>query len=188
MSQEMLARFDRAAELVEATVAAVKPDQLGGPTPCTQWTVRDLMNHIVGGNLFFISLATGGPMSDRGGDHVGDDPGAALRATLTQLRSIFTEPGFAERPVTTPFGPGTGAVLVEMRTNEFVVHSWDLAKATGQSTDLDPELAEWSLRSFQNAPMLAQARGDGGPFGAEQPAPVDGSVADRLAAFVGRAA
>lgn len=43
----------------------------------------------------------------------------------------------------TPDGDGTGAVLVDMRFIEFVIHSWDLAKASGQSTDLDHELAEW---------------------------------------------
>jgi uncharacterized protein (TIGR03086 family) len=186
MSDDLLARFHRAAALVDVTVSAVRPDQFDDPTPCTEWTVRQLLNHIVTGNLIFVSLATGSPPPDRSVDHLGDDHVAALRASLDGLRQTFTEPGFADREVPTPFGPGTGAVLVEMRCNEFTVHSWDVARATGQSTALDPELAEHALASLQRSSILARARGEGGPFGVEQPAPDDANAADRLAAFLGR--
>src|SRR5262249_48454444 len=186
MSDDLLARYQRAATLVDVTVAAVRPDQFDDPTPCTEWTVRQLLNHIVTGNLIFVSLATGTPPPDRTVDHLGDDHVAALRASLDALGEAFGEPGFANREVTTPFGPGTGAMLIEMRCNEFTVHSWDVARATGQSTDLDPQLAEHSLASLRSSPVLARARGEGGPFGPEQPAPDGATAADRLAAFLGR--
>ena len=186
MPDDLLTYFHRAAALVDSTVAAVRPDQFGEPTPCTQWTVKDLINHVLTGNLYFVSLATGAPPPDRTVDHLGDDHVTAFRQSLTHVREVFVEPGFLERGVATPFGQGTGAVLVDMRFNEFLVHSWDLARATGQSTDFDHELARRSLASFQASPMLAAARREGGPFGVEQPAPESATPADRLAAFVGR--
>jgi uncharacterized protein (TIGR03086 family) len=71
-----------------------------------------------------------------------------------------------------------------MRFNEMVVHSWDLAKATGQSTDLDPELAAASLASFRAVAFLP--RGEGKMFQEAKPVPPDATPADRLAAFLGR--
>ena len=186
MSDDPIALFQRAAALANATVSAVRPDQLGLPTPCTEWTVRELINHMLTGNLFFVSLATGAPAPDRTADHVGDDHVASFRDSLAQLSAAFTEPGFLGKPVPTPDGEATGAVLAEMRFNEFVIHSWDLAKATGQSTDLDHELAERVLASMRISPLLARARGKGGPIGEQQPAPADATPADRLAAFMGR--
>jgi uncharacterized protein (TIGR03086 family) len=187
MSEDLIAAFHRAAALVDATVSAIRPEQYDGPTPCTQWTVRQLVNHVVTGNLIFASLATGATPPDRSVDHLGDDPVAALHDSLDQLRGIFAGPDFLQQRVTTPFGPGTGATLVELRTNEFAVHSCDLARASGQSTDFDHELVEWSLASFHGSPRFAQMRGgEGGPFGPEQPAPDGAPLADQLAAFVGR--
>ncbi len=183
---ELLDRFRRSAALADATVSAVRPDQLDDPTPCTQWTVRQLLNHMTGGNLFFLSLGSGAPPPDRAADHVGADHVASFRASLDQLSALFNEPGFLDREVSTPFGPGVGRVLVGMRFNENLVHSWDVARATGQSTDLEPGLAGVALASLQAAPMVAQARGEGGMFGAEQSAPAGAPVADRLAAFAGR--
>src|SRR5262249_46332417 len=127
MSDDPLSLYYRAASLADATVSAVRPDQFDDPTPCTQWTVRQLLNHLITGNLIFVSFATGAPAPDRSVDRVGDDHVAAFRDSLSQLRAAFDEPDFMTRPVATPFGEGTGAVLVDMRFNEFVVHSWDVA-------------------------------------------------------------
>jgi uncharacterized protein (TIGR03086 family) len=74
-------------------------------------------------------------------------------------------------------------MLVEMRTTEMLVHGWDVAKATGQSTDLDPELAEARIDSFRK--MRAAGRGRG-MFDDEKPVPPGAPAADRLAAAAGR--
>jgi hypothetical protein len=66
------------------------------------------------------------------------------------------------------------------------MHAWDLAKATGQSTDLDPELAAFSLDAAMQR-MGPGFRGEGRPFGEEQPCPNGRCEADQLAAFLGRA-
>jgi uncharacterized protein (TIGR03086 family) len=184
MTENPLVKFDRAAAVADSVIAAVRPDQLGDPTPCTEWSVRQLINHLVTGNLMFAGMVTGGPRPDRNQDQLGDDPLGAFRSTASDLRAAFSAEGALDGTYPTPFGESPGAVLVNMRVVEMSVHSWDIAKATGQSTDLDPQLAEWGLRSLRNALPADRA---GSPFGTEQPASGAVTAADRLAAFAGRA-
>jgi uncharacterized protein (TIGR03086 family) len=184
MAENPFVNFDRAAAVADSVIAAVKPDQLDDPTPCTEWSVRQLINHVVTGNLMFTSMVTGGPRPDRNQDQFGDDPLGAFRATARDLRAAFSAEGALDRIYPTPFGEDPGTVLVNMLAIEMSIHAWDIAKATGQSTDLDPELAEWGLHSARGALPADRA---GSPFGTEQPAPEGATAADRLAAFAGRA-
>jgi len=75
--------------------------------------------------------------------------------------------------------------LIGIRTTDVLTHAWDLAAATGQSTDLDPEVATKMLAVARKVVQPA-FRGPGRPFGAEQPCSPDRPPADRLAAFLGR--
>ena len=175
--------FDRAAAIADGVISTIKAEQFADPTPCTEWTVRDLVNHLVTGNMLFRALVLGDPPPERAADHLGDDPAAAWRASLDQLRQAFTGEGVLEREFTSPIGERPGRVLLGMRVNEMVVHSWDLARATGQSTDIDPPLAGACLAAFQSAPL---PRGERSLFGAETPVPAGATAADRLAAYVGR--
>jgi uncharacterized protein (TIGR03086 family) len=181
---DVIARFAAAAAQADRVVAAVRPDQLGDPTPCPPWTVRDLINHIVTGNLFIASIVAGEAPPDRTADHLGADPLAAYRASVRRLHEVFADHDVLSGTYRTPVGEGPGSLLVSMRFNELVVHAWDVAKASGQSTDLDRELAEESLAHLKASPHLP--RGEGKPFGEEKPAPPDAVPADRLAAFMGR--
>jgi uncharacterized protein (TIGR03086 family) len=183
MTDSPLARFDRAAAVADSAIAGVRPNQWDAPTPCTEWNVRQLLNHVVGGTKAFLSMQTGGSPVDRAADHLGDDPLASFRASLAQLRSAFAEDGALEKTVTTPFGEAPGLVLVNMRVNEMMVHGWDVAKATGQSTDLDPELAAQCAEDFRR--LRASGRG-AGMFAEAQEAPPGASAADQLAAVAGR--
>jgi uncharacterized protein (TIGR03086 family) len=84
-----------------------------------------------------------------------------------------------------PFGEIPGQVFIGMRTSDVLTHAWDLAAATGQSTDLDPELAAEQLAAVR-AYVGPQFRGPGMPFGDEQPCSSERAPADQLAAFLGR--
>jgi uncharacterized protein (TIGR03086 family) len=179
-----LARFDRAAAVAGSVIDGVKPGQFDSPTPCIEWTVQQLMNHLVGGNRMFISLAGGGDPVDRAQDFIGDDPSGAYRESAALLREVFAGEGALARIVPTPFGERPAALLVEMRVVEMMTHGWDLARATGQSTDLDPEVAESCIPGFRR--LRAEGRG-GAMFADEQPAPPGATAADRLAAVAGRA-
>src|SRR5207244_195131 len=82
-------------------IAGIGPDQLDAATPCADWDVRALLNHLIGGNRMFLAMARDERMPDRGRDFVGDDPLASFRASVADLTEAFGAPGFAERTVTT---------------------------------------------------------------------------------------
>jgi len=176
--------FRRAAAQADRLAGAVRADQLGDPTPCRDWDVRTLVNHVVTGNLLFASYVTGQPAPDRSADHVVGDAAGAMRMSLAVLTEAFAMEGMLDRTYPTPFGDGSGTLLVDLRGKELTVHSWDLARATNQVTALDQSLFSDVLDSFHEVPAIP--RGDGKAFGPERPAPPDASPADRLAAFLGR--
>lgn len=185
MTANLLVLYRRAADLAVEIIERVRPDQLGDPTPCTEWSVRQVINHVVTGNLFFIHLATGSPPPARGIDHLGDDPVVTFGDSVRVVSAAFEADGFLERVVRGPFGEASGSMLIDMRRNELTVHGWDVARATGQSTDLDREVVAACQASYAAALRLKNR--DAGLFGVEQPAPPGATDADRLAAFLGRA-
>src|SRR6266545_920027 len=72
-------------------------DQWSAPTPCTEWTVRDVVHHLVGMNLVFVALLEERPMPDRGADHVGTDPAGAYRRSAAALQVAAARPGVLQR-------------------------------------------------------------------------------------------
>lgn len=184
---DVLTRFDRATDAAHSVIAAVSPEQLAAQSPCTEWSVRDVLNHLIGGQEFLTHALTTGSFDrasfDRDRDFLTPDPATAFTTSAATLRTRITADGFLDTLAPTPFGPQPGAVLVEMRITEMLVHGWDVARATGQPTDLAPEVAEVALQGL--ARLRAKAP-SGGPFGAAQPASPDAPAADRLAALAGR--
>jgi uncharacterized protein (TIGR03086 family) len=164
-------------------IACVRPDQLEQATPCTEWGVRALINHVVGGNLRVAAMVTGEPGPDGGESVLGGDPLASFQNSFGRLCEAFDRPGFLEQAFPTPLGEGPGALLVEMRVVELTIHTWDVVAATGRPRDLDPELVSFADSFLRSRPI---PRGLGGPFAPEQPSPPGASDADRLAAFAGR--
>lgn len=173
----------RAGAMAAELIARVEPEQLGSPTPCTEWDVRGLINHMTGGNLRFVAMLTGGPGADRGTDVLGIDVLASFRDSLHALCVAFDIPGVLDGTYRTPLGDRPGTALVTMRISEMTIHAWDIVAATGQPRDLDSELVAYvdNLIRPRRAPRVG-----GGPFGPEQPAPSSATAADRLAALTGR--
>ena len=178
--------YDVTASAVERLIRRAGKDDWDKPTPCTDWSVRGLVNHIVRGNLMLSSIMLGEPAPDRSLDHLGDDPAEAYRASVHRFRDAAAAPGALEQRFPTPLGEQSGRFLVHMRINELLVHGWDLARALGLPPDDLPDgLAEEGLAMWRER-MAAVPRGKEGPFATEQPAPPDASPIDRLAAFLGR--
>lgn len=146
----------RAQDAFAALLANVRADQLGGPTPCSEWTINDLIEHVVGGN-----------------EQVGRWAASPIG------------PGGMSATFKLPLGEVPGQVFIGLRTTDVLTHAWDLAAATGQSTDLDPELAVERLAAAR-ALVGPQFRGPGKPFADEKPCPRERPPADQLAAFLGR--
>jgi len=183
--EAVLDAFTRVIAEVEALIGSVEPGQLGAPTPCSEFEVRALINHLIFENLAHAALADGRtiPAPDQTTDYVGDDHEAAYRDSARAVRAAFARPGM----VTQRYGllEAPGSMLVQQLIVELLSHGWDLAKATDQETDLAPDIAEDALAVVRSW-YRDQPRGPGNAFGPEQPAPAGASAADRLAAYLGR--
>lgn len=171
---------DRAQAVFESVLVDVSDDDLGAPTPCTEWTVADLVAHVVAGNEWATEVMGGSLIELPDGDRV-----ARHRAAAAQAATVFSASGWQDRMVELPFGELPAPAYAAIRAGDVYVHAWDLAAAIGADTDLDGELGE-AIHAATAPALSPEMRGDGRPFGPEQPCPGDRPTADRLAAFMGR--
>lgn len=175
---------------VEDVVAGIGADQWAAPTPCTDWNVRQLLNHLVGGNQLVAAVVSGQGVLPpdrapaRTPDHLGDDPLDQYRRSAAAVLDAFALPGRLEAPVDMPVGTVPGPVAVQLRVTETLVHGWDVARATGQSLAVPGDLAGRAL-DFTLA-MLPSVPAGRSPFGPPQPVPDGAPAIDRLAATLGR--
>jgi uncharacterized protein (TIGR03086 family) len=180
-TEDLIASFDRVVTAVRQIVTGMTAGQWSAPTPCTEWDVSQLVDHLIAGNRHFTALVQGQPT-------VGQDPpgdrGEAYRRSAAALRAAFAIPGALEQVYQSPIGPAPGSAIIQLRISEQLLHGWDLARATGQRPDLPADLAEHALAL--SLAQLGDAPRDGLPFGPPQPAPGDAPAIDRLAAYFGR--
>jgi uncharacterized protein (TIGR03086 family) len=178
--------------LAETTrvVENIEPDQLDNPSPCEQWTVRDVLNHITGGAEMFAMCVRDGAVPDQRlgelmtGDNLGADFRGAWARAATDAEATFAIPGAMDRIVQMPFGEMPAGMAVNIAIFDVTTHAWDLAKATGQSTALDPEVAHTAYQVAQT--MISDDWRAAGMFGQPVPVSDDAPMADRLAALTGR--
>jgi uncharacterized protein (TIGR03086 family) len=179
--------LQRAFRNTRAVVVNVEPAQFHDATPCASWDVHALLKHMLGVPYFFATgLRTGtAALDDR--DFAAGDFKATYDDGIAQALAAARVPGALDRNVQLPFGMLPAHVWINIVTTDVFIHGWDLAKATGQDADIDPELATQLLEAAR-ALMQPQFRGADttAPFGPEQPAPANASAADQLAAFLGR--
>ena len=172
-----------------ATVARVRADQLGLPTPCDGWSVRDLLRHMVGNNNGFAAAALGAPPDAAVWDGVdvtdpvGEFPASAERVTtafasVEPLTGTFAVLGYGDVPA---------AQAVGMYFIDYLAHGWDVAVSIGVDPRLDEEDCAAVLRIGAGWPKDSQAIwGPGAPFGRRVEVPDDASAADRMLGFLGR--
>jgi uncharacterized protein (TIGR03086 family) len=172
-SHETVAALSRALDQTGDLMATVRADQLSLPTPCEDWTVEQLLRHLIADTANFMTMMRG-EEPDWSADPapLPEDWAAAFRAGADDLIHLWHQRE----------GEGDGPP-VDMQTGEFAVHAWDLARAIDSSTELDPEVAERGL-AFMSAALKPEMRGEA--FAAEVSVPDDASVYERLAAFAGR--
>ncbi|MGI5458144.1 TIGR03086 family metal-binding protein [Streptomyces sp. CA-249302] len=182
--------YARATEQTAALIKTVTPERLNGPTPCTEFDVRTLLGHIVGGTL---RIAVVGEEGD-GGDvralveGVADDgwPAAYEEVRARVLKAWESDERMVEA-VKVPWGEAPGRVALSAYVMELVVHTWDLSEALGHPVELDPELAEFSLTMARQVLPEAVREGADLPFASALPAPEGADGYGQLAAWLGRA-
>jgi len=181
-------QLSRALDQTGVIISRVRPEQATLPTPCSSWDVRDLVDHVVQDVRHFTVTASGGRWESSDIAPIGDDWIGAYREAADALMAAWRREGAIDRTLELPFGAVSASWSVGQQIANFVVHGWDVAKATGQPTDLDPELGqhalEWAKRNLK--PEFRGEEGSGRSFGAEVNVDEDAPLQDRLAAFFGR--
>jgi uncharacterized protein (TIGR03086 family) len=180
MGMDPLVAHQRAQDTFADVLVNVTSDQLSSPTPCAQWDVKALIDHVITGNQRVVERAGGQVVS------LPEDLRAAHRASAKTAQETFAEPRGLTRTYPLPIGDVPGTAFIELRTSDLLIHAWDLAIATGQPTDLDPELADYVLAFSKQMMSRPGLRGEGRPYGGEQPCGDERPAADRVAAFLGR--
>jgi uncharacterized protein (TIGR03086 family) len=183
-----LQMLQRAVDEAGRIVDTVTPDQLANATPCSEWTVRDLINHIAGGATMFAISAEQGSVPDAdlakiAGDNLGDDYKGSFHAAAKRAMDAFEQPGVMEKVVKLPFGEMLAGVALDIAVFDVATHAVDLARATGQQVQ-DAELLDDALAMGKK--MIGPELRQPGLFDAAQPAPSGASTADQLLAFAGR--
>ena len=179
-----LEQLEAALDEFSRLVAGVAEDQWGLATPCPGWDVSRLVAHVIDGNLRFVARFHGeepAPETDlRAGVPIADFAPSA-QALMAALRA----PGALERTVSLPIGLLPGAVAVDLRLTETLVHGWDLARATGQTPRFSSDACASALE-FARANLGRASNRPSAPFAPPLPAPEGAPPLDQLAAQLGR--
>jgi len=184
--QEFARSYTHAADIV----SGIRADQLNDPTPCPEYDVAGLVDHIVGAGWRAAEMGRGVSPAAEEFPHVElPDAPDQLRQAGKEAESAWADDGRLDATVTMPWGETyDGSTLVNMYLAELAAHSWDLAFATGQLGRLDPDVAPGALAGAKAMlkPEYRDAMGKGNPFGAEVEAPSGASDWEKFAAFMGR--
>ncbi|WP_330333504.1 TIGR03086 family metal-binding protein [Streptomyces sp. NBC_00536] len=185
----LLDQHAKALELFGAYVRRVADGQWDDPTPCTEWTVRELVNHVTGEQLWIPPLVTEGRTVEEvgdafSGDVLGADPGAAWGLAAAAAHAAFTAPGALERTVALSYGPTRGSAYCSELTADCVVHAWDLARGIGADDRLPDGLVEFSIKEVM---PYADTLAASGAYAAALDVSAGADAQTRLLALVGRA-
>ena len=181
--------YGRAMAATAKLVSGIGPGQWHDPTPCTEWDLRVLVNHITYENLWGAELFPGKTMAEVGdrfdGDGLGDDPIGAFNRSVEAATAASTAPGFMDAVCHHSFGDVPGSEYAKQLFADMLIHGWDVAKASSQDAAMDAALVDVGLPLAEEA--MSQAEGSGA-FAARVPVPDGAPAQTRLLAFVGRRA
>jgi uncharacterized protein (TIGR03086 family) len=185
-------RYRAHASAFQQKVAATAPSSWENPSPCSDWTARDVVGHIV--IMHDAMLRPLGRTLSRA-PSVEEDPLGAFTAARADVEAVLADPDLSGTPIDTPGGSMTAAQHIDgVISDDMVLHGWDLARATGQDDSIDPVDLErlWLSNNAIPPEMLEKLRTPGafGPgvvvFGPEVPAPADAPLQNRLLGMIGR--
>ena len=182
-------RFRLASAGFQNVLRFVQPHQWTDPTPCAEWDVRALVNHMTRGNSNYVQLVEGGSAADflrlRDADALGADPVGAYTRSVAACAAAFEQPGALDRRCDYPLGRAPGRQLLAVRTTDTLIHTWDLARALDADETLDPTLVAWASDNL--AEIYGGLTGTSRFFGPPVEAPESGtSRQDRLLRRMGR--
>lgn len=170
---------------LSATVDRIQTMQMNDPTPCSEFTVHGVLDHMMAGGTTFSSSFRGEepPEATPSGVY-GWVPAAEFREVMDGLLDAVKSPGAMERQLTTPMGEMPGETLARLVAFDGLMHGWDLASSTGQRFDVPPAVIR-AVDEFARQALTPEMR-DGDTFKDETSAPDDASQLEHLVAFSGR--
>ena len=178
---EISERYRQRAQLFNDKVEGVADGAWGNPSPCEEWTARDIVRHVVDTTgMFFGFIDQPPPVTPS----VDDEPVAAWHAARDAVQAGLADPAIATAGYEGLFGPSTFEKGVgQFLSADLVVHNWDLSRATGQDESLDPvEVAELMAAM---GPLDDILRGPGA-FGPKIDPPPGADDQTKLLCFLGR--
>lgn len=174
--------LDRTDVLVTGLIDQLTPEHRTASTPCSEWTVHDLIEHMCqGGQMIAGGLQGQAPPADAP-DVLADGPATGWKSTMAALRAAATPEALAATHQM-PFGEVPGEVALSVIVADHATHAWDLARAIGQPCAMDDELAEWALATWS---MVVPPEGRQGGFDPVVPVADDAPAVDRLVGYTGR--
>jgi len=176
---EPLAQLDQLGPLLVGVVSSIDHEQLDQPTSCAGFTVRGVLEHMIGGATIFAAAYRG----QQPGEPDVSDVLAGFGPVLGDLAAAISAPGALDRTVAAPFGEVPGETFARFVVLDGLVHGWDLATATGQRYDPPAELVA-DVEAF--ARQALDPLRDGDTFADAVDPAVDASPIERLAAYTGR--
>lgn len=172
--------YRRAAARAGDIAAGVEASQLGDPTPCSSWNVQDLLDHLTGGTEYLLAALEQRQPAPRQSTTAAD-----YRDGVAAVLDGLTAPSALERMCMSPLGfewPVRDAVAGTFM--DVLIHTFDLARATGQDERLDPELVEACMGMF--LPEMPERGRQAGIVGPAVPVSPDATPQDVLLAAMGR--
>jgi uncharacterized protein (TIGR03086 family) len=172
---DLLDLYGRASEWT-LSKAVGATDKLDATTPCDDWDVRNLMNHMLDTQHYFVSAALGNdasPPSPHPPELLGDDPVADFEQGRAETLSTFGEKGVIDKT-----GPSLGIAFSDQ-----LLHGWDLARATGQDATMPDGLPEAAYEVIHGKFTAEQRTGI---FKPEVTVAADASAQEKLLAYTGR--
>jgi uncharacterized protein (TIGR03086 family) len=164
---ELMTLHRRTVEHWAARVAAVRNDQWSDPTPCAEWSVRDLVNHVVAEDLWTAPLLRGRTIDEVGsafdGDLLGDDPGTRARMAADEAKATVAAILPSGGKVQLSYGEEDMGEYVRQLCADHLIHGWDLAAATGGDTSMDSELVAEIGAWFAEREAMYRSAGVVGP-------------------------
>jgi len=179
--------YEGARDYMIPIIGGVQASQLSGSTPCTDWTVQQLIKHNILVAEWAHRALTGGEGVDAfavDGDLPEEGAQDAFVAATNAVLEAIKAPGMLEKVITTPFGEMPAGNFLMLPFGDILIHKWDLAKPTGQDTAMDSSMADACFQVM--SPMMEGMREHGGFFGAQVTVPIDASDRDKLLGLCGR--
>ena len=181
--------YVRAMASAAGFVSSVRDGQWHDPTPCTEWDLRALVNHITYENLWAAELFPSKTMAEVGdrfdGDVLGGDPIGAFNRSVEAATAAVSAPGAMEAVTHLSFGDTPGSEYARQLFGDMLIHGWDVAKASRQDSALDAALVRLGLPMAEEVASLPEGNG---AFAARVPVPEDAPAQTRLLALMGRRA